>query len=957
MSIENVDDWNETDVPAYIKANVQPHIAVAHITPHRLARNLSFGDHMLTFKQIGKGDGTGGPQAAMQAWSILSAMPFQLCSTIHRNNSGSRMSQSRMFIAFQTIRDIAYYLDYYNSKGRPASVTELIRDDCHARFYIDFDLKLTRPPDDGVINDILNVIVDTTREQLIENKVPDDLIDNIHVKSRCGMIADKFKVSFHIIHSSVLFKTNWNKVHGMRAFMNKIACICRPLIHDIIKPYLPDGALFPNDAFDDKVYTRNRMLNMVKTIKPYTVIGGHTTQLVMNIHAGSHTHDKPTEEMLLSTLVSIPVGRETLDSFHIMPEIVCEGNTIVTHPAASSLIHGRIRGVLTGSHRFPRSEEGLARRWIGEYYRLKRCTYPDIPEVFVCSSMKAGDQPWILFATSNHDNVCEMKGRMHVGDEKGLMIGYLVNMIKMTVTPTCHSCGQGPSVVIGNRHDESLRELLLFGSGSDVADLIQKEFCDGASVRVDPGFNAKDGIFVWDEQHPGNGIYNDYVGNTKLWKEGGVFHLRTKIVVPWLNRKFHLLKLYAKHIGNAKLLTGIMKERRKQLSLGATESLAKNVCQYMSQHAHDDGVFDSFGSSTDVYESFMIATNDGMVVDLETGQKIPRLPSHRFTMHANFSLLDLTTQPNKDLLAAVNEYVLENATNDLAKAAYLQEIFGISITCCHDARQIWMHIGCGANGKTTTDKIISHAMGNFHACVRSDFLTQRSNFTKNASSATPELMRLLKCRSITQNEVDPNSHLASALTKVLADGSPMSGRALYKDEQEIRVYGKVHVMTNDCLIMDAQDIAIRDRVTIIKWNNRYVPNPIGPNEQKSSPQKTAYLLENPNAVGTWLVHGAMRAISHLGTTGSIPRPATIEAETQAEFTKIDTMGGFFGSKAIFHPAIRTGVPLIGATQMAWSWLKQECFDVFRDYLSSTSSTQKFELQSFNGMYIIYYCMR
>jgi hypothetical protein len=350
----------------------------------------------------------------------------------------------------------------------------------------------------------------------------------------------------------------------------------------------------------------------------------------------------------------------------------------------------------------------------------------------------------------------------------------------------------------------------------------------------------------------------------------------------------------------------------------------------------------------------LIATNDGCVVDLLTCTKQERISAHMFSMEADFRLLDMSVPDQKERVDDFHEFVSQIYGNDEEKTTYCQKVFGYALTCNHEDRHVYFHVGCGSNGKTSLDECFQAALGRFHRSVRSGFLAKKTN--KDSGACSPDIMSVMTARMISCNETERGAAVDDSRVKLLADGGRMSGRQLYQQEQMINLVGKCMVYSNFMLKMGmGDDIALCDRVIGIQYKMRFVsePDPSKPHELLRSSKRVLKFKEDPNAVGTWLCIGAAMAMKDIKATGALHRPQIINDETNEELSKINILNSFFRDNVIFHPSVKNVAVGHEPTKVPsdWHYDKQELWGAFKFFTAAFGGGNiegKFDMSSFNG---------
>lgn len=187
----------------------------------------------------------------------------------------------------------------------------------------------------------------------------------------------------------------------------------------------------------------------------------------------------------------------------------------------------------------------------------------------------------------------------------------------------------------------------------------------------------------------------------------------------------------------------------------------------------------------------------------------------------------------------------------------------------------------------------------------------------------------------------------------MADGGRQSGRQLYAEEAQYSLPGKLHISSNFMLRFPAQDQAIRDRLVVIAYKTRFVMNPCPTNELEVACDPTAaeLIIQDSDAVGTWMAIGAKKAIADINKFGRIPIPQVIQNETTAEIRKIDVIHSFVEVNTNICPSITNRVAserlLRDVSRLKWSYEKTQMYNDFKKHAQATGGVERWDLATFN----------
>lgn len=858
------------------------------------------------------------------------------CQYVEMRGSHDRVICGYKYMAFPSLKWLRKFIEARNKANKlKCALFELIPSNYMCRAYFDIDFKTDKEMNTRQLVTFAAECSTCLRRLMIMNNVPDDK-SAIVIKDRCCTRPDgKFKASFHFILPFVLFENNHNgELKSWAQVLNKML---QASLHTAI------GFPEPLEVVDEKVYTFNRLMSCIGTVKPHTDPVDAMAGVRMRSHELCFTSmltDSDADTAFEYSWISIPPNAKLVNC-HLVKSTVDpdddEGDVHTkppTHPITRN-----------NCHQLPSSEFALVKRWAEKFY-LHRVGEFDLPRVdFDCGQLKVTGSK--VYMTMPCDQYCQMKKRAHKGDTYGTQTSYEIDLLTGTIRQNCYSCGRlAPEQNIAKVPFNMFDLLTTKANDFNIASVMKEEFESGGAIRIFPGGRGmQDDVWNWDEHTIGDVNYNLFQKDIKLWRKTcKTDHLSTQLVTPWLMRKFALLKAQRGIAADEQKLARVENARLSYLAPHRVNQLKTQFVHFMREYQEDH---DKFVSELNTSET-LIATDDNGVVDLLTGVRFDRVKEHKFSIVAPFHLLDLSVPANKQRLDDFHSFVSGIYNNNIDKVAYAKKIFGYCLTGNHEDRHIYFHVGCGSNGKTSLDECIQKALGPYHRMVRSGFLVRKQQ--KDSSSCSPDIMSVVNARMIVCNETDRGASVDDSRLKLLADGGRMSGRQLYQEEREVNLTGKCMVYSNFMLKMGlGDDLALTDRIVALSYDMRFVANPTKPNELPRDPKKVTQFKNDPNAVGTWLVQGAVEAMRDITETGAITIPSCVKAETEYELTKINILSSFLADNVKFHSTVLSGATPSKGGQ-SWTIEKTELWNVFKIYMATFGGGggDKFDMGMFNG---------
>lgn len=257
--------------------------------------------------------------------------------------------------------------------------------------------------------------------------------------------------------------------------------------------------------------------------------------------------------------------------------------------------------------------------------------------------------------------------------------------------------------------------------------------------------------------------------------------------------------------------------------------------------------------------------------------------------------------------------------------AYLQRLWGYSLSGHCGEHVIAFNFGGGANGKSTAlDQVLLNLGGNY-AIKISHALIYRKAVGPNPEA---ELARLAGIRFALGEESSESGSLNEDILKNLTGGDTIVARHLYGRPFEYRSQLKVHLHGNHQPRIQGTDDGIWRRFNLIGWNVQI------PRERQDSTLPARLQQEFPGILN-WLIQGSTEQIA-LG----LRPPSSIMAATTQFRSESDTFGDFLSTMTVVDDQTVTPPSRI---------LKTDLFDSYNMYCDNQRILPVFRmsLRTFN----------
>jgi putative DNA primase/helicase len=277
-------------------------------------------------------------------------------------------------------------------------------------------------------------------------------------------------------------------------------------------------------------------------------------------------------------------------------------------------------------------------------------------------------------------------------------------------------------------------------------------------------------------------------------------------------------------------------------------------------------------------------------IDLRTGSLKQPDPADYITRCAPVRFNPNATAPNFE------RFVLEIVGGDEAVYRFLRRWFGYA--CTGDIREdsLLIHVGKGANGKSTLLDAISDVFGSYAGAAPPGLLADSG---RGSDRHPTEIASLRGLRMVTAHESDDSATLRSGFVKQMTGGDTLSARVMRGDFFEFKPTHKLQMLTNCKPSIRGQDFGMWRRILTLNY-----PIKFGSQDDIDAGEATRLkdlalpgkLLAEREGIFAWLIRGAVE----WQQTGLVPPDAVIAASREYK-NEQDRIGIFIKERCVRDP--------------------------------------------------------
>lgn len=212
---------------------------------------------------------------------------------------------------------------------------------------------------------------------------------------------------------------------------------------------------------------------------------------------------------------------------------------------------------------------------------------------------------------------------------------------------------------------------------------------------------------------------------------------------------------------------------------------------------------------------YLIPTNDGKVLDMQTLKLQDRTIAHNFSYQCNAKLIPYDKDDANFILADKYFDDLFRSNND-TKMCVINILKSVFIG--RPLRYIYFCVGSGSNGKSLLFKIINKIFGNFMDVISESVIIE----PKGAKSAlNTEIEKLDKCRLGYITELKETDKLNEKVIKQISGGDAINLRTLHTKDYTINPTCNLFVLTNEFPTFNGEATPMLNRMITIPFKNTF----------------------------------------------------------------------------------------------------------------------------------------
>jgi putative DNA primase/helicase len=284
-------------------------------------------------------------------------------------------------------------------------------------------------------------------------------------------------------------------------------------------------------------------------------------------------------------------------------------------------------------------------------------------------------------------------------------------------------------------------------------------------------------------------------------------------------------------------------------------------------------------------------------IDLQTGELREHDPADLITKLA-------PVEYDPDACAPRFEQFLREVLVEDDLIAFVQRLFGYSLTGSVRERSLEVLHGVGKNGKGTLVELFQDMLGDYSATIDVEVLLQQRY---PSSTSSYHLAELAGARFVSTSEVEEDRQLAEGRIKAITGADTISARAPYGKPFSYRPQFKLWISTNHKPVIKGTDDAIWDRIKLIPFTQRFE----GAKADTTLPEQ---LRKELSGVLAWAVRGTAAWLAE-----GLQDPPAVSNATRAYRKEMDRYSEFFEEMCVLDDQAVTKASVLW---MRWeSWLR------------------------------------
>jgi putative DNA primase/helicase len=331
---------------------------------------------------------------------------------------------------------------------------------------------------------------------------------------------------------------------------------------------------------------------------------------------------------------------------------------------------------------------------------------------------------------------------------------------------------------------------------------------------------------------------------------------------------------------------------RCKTSSTATAIVKAKTVAAIEQLARSD---DRLKATTDQWDADPWSLNTpGGIVDLRTGSIRPASPK-------DYCTKSTAVAPSEGDPCLFLNFLDRIVGGDAAMIAYLQRVFGYSLTGLTREHALFFGHGTGANGKSVLLSTVSGILCDYHK------IAPIETFTASNSDRHPtELAGLRGARLVTAVETEEGRRWAESRIKQLTGGEVIAARFMRQDFFEYQPQFKLLIAGNHKPSLRSVDEAIRRRLHLIPFNVTIPPG-------DRDPELTEKLKEEWPRILAWMIAGCLE-----WQRAGLAPPEVVRDATESYFEAQDAVAVWIEDRCVLGASCREPRTALYLSWSDWS---------------------------------------
>jgi len=237
--------------------------------------------------------------------------------------------------------------------------------------------------------------------------------------------------------------------------------------------------------------------------------------------------------------------------------------------------------------------------------------------------------------------------------------------------------------------------------------------------------------------------------------------------------------------------------------------------------------------------------------------------------------------------------------------AFVQRAIGYCLTGDTREQVAFVLSGKGSNGKSTFVETLRSILGDYAGD------TPFTTFVERRDSNTADLAGLLGKRLVTASEGEETQVFNEGLLKTVTGGDQVTCRHLYREYFTYSPTYKVIFSTNEIPHIRSQNYAMKRRIVLIPFNQRFY-DPSEGKEPVRDPTLKHKLAQEKNGIFNWTVKGCLEWQKR-----GLDLPEIIRGEVNKLFESHDPLAEWLDAECELKPGVEVKSAVLWKRYLSW----------------------------------------